>query len=326
MTPSRESTMFDKARRKSSPVFLAAIVSAALSAASAVVPSEFSTTHAQASDADYTLGPDSQPKPGVPQGQVTEYVWDSSEVFPETKRRYYVYVPKQYDGSTPAALMVFQDGHAYVNPEGQFRATVVMDNLIAEGAMPITIGVFVDPGHLGSGSLPDKPGWQPTPRNRSREYDTLSADYSKFLLDEILPEVEKNVKLSTNPELRAICGISSGGICAWTVAWERPDSFRKVLSHVGSFVNIRGGHNCEALIRKTEKKPIRVFLQDGENDLDNEHGNWPLANQQMAKSLAFKGYDYQFVMGTGEHSGQHGGAILPESLRWLWRDWKEISE
>lgn len=302
--------------RSSSPL-LTAVVAAALSTVSqAILP-----TQSAAADADYSLGPDSMPKEGVPQGQLTEHVWEDSEVYPGTVRRYYVYVPKQYDGSEPAALMVFQDGHAYIAPKGQFRAPVVMDNLIAEGAMPVTIGVFIDPGHLDA--LPEQPGWNPTPKNRSIEYDTLSDDYSCLLLDEILPAVEEEYKITDNPELRAICGISSGGIAAWTVAWERPDSFRKVLSHVGSFVNIRGGHHYPAQIRKTDRKPIRVFLQDGENDLDNQHGNWPLANRQMAKALAFKDYDYEFVMGTGEHSGQHGGAILPESLRWLWRGWEE---
>ena len=142
-------------------------------------------------------------------------------------------------------------------------------------------------------------------------------------MKEILPEVEKTYKLSKDPEMRGICGISSGGICAFTVAWERPDQFRKVLSHVGSFTNIRGGHVYPALIRKRKDVlPIRVFLQDGSNDLDNEHGNWPLSNQQMAKALEFRKYDYKFVYGDGGHNGNHGGAILPESLRWLWRDWK----
>ena len=126
--------------------------------------------------------------------------------------------------------------------------------------------------------------------------------------------------MTDDPNERAICGISSGGICSWTVAWERPDAFRKVLSHVGSFTNIRGGHVYPALIRKTEPKPIRIFLQDGSGDLDNRHGNWPLANQQMAASLKFADYDYKFVYGDGGHNSKHGGAILPDSLRWLWRD------
>jgi enterochelin esterase family protein len=138
----------------------------------------------------------------------------------------------------------------------------------------------------------------------------------------MLPEVSKEYKLTDDPEGRAICGISSGGICAFTVAWERPDAFRRVLSHVGSFTNIRGGHVYPALIRKTERKPIKVFLQDGSNDLDNLHGNWPLANQQMAAALKFAKYDYEFVFGDGGHNGKQGGAILPDSLRWLWKDYK----
>ena len=218
--------------------------------------------------------------------------------------------------------MVFQDGHAYQSPTADFRIPIVFDNLIHAGDMPVTIGVFIDPGHKGE--LPKKRGWRPRPSNRSIEYDTLSAAYSDMLINEILPEVEKSYKLSKDPNMRAIGGISSGGICAFTVAWERPDQFRKVLSHVGSFTNIRGGHNYPALIRKHPKVlPIRVFLQDGSNDLDNQHGNWPLANQQMAKALAFRKYDYKFVYGEGGHNGNHGGAILPDSLRWLWRDYKE---
>jgi len=274
-------------------------------------------TLVHASDDGYKLGPDSQIQDAVPQGEVTEHVW-RSKIFPDTIRRYWTYVPKQYDGKTAAAVMVFQDGHTYVDPKGQFRATVVMDNLIQKKEMPVTIGIFIDPGHKKP-ELPEKPGWRPRPENRSFEYDSLSDQYAKFLLDEILPEVGKSHKLTDDPNQRAICGISSGGICAWTVAWERPDAFRKVLSHVGSFTNIRGGHVYPALLRKTDPKPIRIFLQDGSEDLDNAHGNWPLANQQMAKSLAYAKYDYKFVYGEGGHNGIHGGAILPESMRWLWR-------
>lgn len=271
-----------------------------------------------AGDEIYKLGADSEIQADVPQGEVTEHVW-RSKVFPGTIRRYWTYIPTQYDAQTPAALMVFQDGHTYVDAKGQFRATVVMDNLIHRKEMPVTIGVFIDPGHKKE-ELPEKPGWRPRPENRSFEYDTLSDQYATFLLDEIIPEVAKEYVITDDPNRRAICGISSGGICAWTVAWERPDAFRKVLSHVGSFTNIRGGHVYPALIRKTEPKPIRVFLQGGSGDLDNAHGNWPLANQQMAKALAFAKYDYKFVFGEGEHSGVHGGAILPESMRWLWRE------
>ncbi|WP_417850790.1 alpha/beta hydrolase [Thalassoglobus sp.] len=270
-----------------------------------------------AGDEQYELGEDSMRHEGVPRGTVTNHVW-KSKVFPGSIRHYSVYVPEQYDADTPTAVMVFQDGHTYLDEKGQFRVPVVFDNLIHKGELPPIIGIFIDPGYLQE-ELPNKRGWQPRPQNRSFEYDTLSDQYSRFLLEEILPEVGKNYNLTKDPEQRAICGISSGGICAWTVAWERPDEFRKVLSHVGSFTNIRGGHVYHALIRKTEPKPIRVFLQDGSGDLDNQHGNWPLANQQMAKSLAFAKYDHKFVYGEGGHNGIHGGAILPDSLRWLWR-------
>ena len=252
---------------------------------------------------------------GVPKGKLTHREPWESKIFSNTKREWWVYVPAQYKQDQPACVMVFQDGSGYT----RFVPTV-FDNLIARGEMPVTVAIFINPGTgRGEGGR----------GQRSVEYDTLSDRYSRFLLEEILPEVEKTVKLRHDPDSRAIAGISSGGICAWTVAWEHPDEFRKVLSWVGSFTNIasgksrrEGGHNYEALIRKTPQKPIRVFLQDGANDLDNANGNWPLANQQMAKALKFSKYDYKFVVGQGFHSPQHGRAILPDSLRWLWRDYK----
>ncbi|HUY34743.1 MAG TPA: alpha/beta hydrolase-fold protein [Pirellulales bacterium] len=277
-----------------------------------------SATPARAAD-DYRHGPDSQRQEGVPQGKVTEH-HGSSQIFPGTKRDYWVYVPAQYKAEQPACVMVFQDGAAYVKPEGDFRVPIVFDNLIHKGDMPVTIGIFINPGKVPPTKADDKPR-----DNRSFEYDTLSDQYARFLMDEILPEVGKSHKLTDDPNGRAICGISSGGICAWTVAWQRPDAFRKVLSHVGSFTNIRGGYAYPSLIRKTEPKPIRVFLQDGSGDLDNQHGNWPLANQEMAAALKFAGYDYQFEYGDGAHNGKHGGAILPDSLRWLWRDYQGAS-
>ena len=269
---------------------------------------------------DYKLGAESTNRaPGVAQGRVEKFEFTASKVFPDTQRDGWVYIPSQYDGSKPVALMVFQDGHAYMDEKGQQRVPIVFDNLIAKGEMPVTIGVFINPGHRGDNAPPAK-GWG-NRSNRSFEYDSLGGDYPKFLINELLPFVTEkfNLKLTDDPNLRAICGMSSGGICAFTVAWERPDSFRKVLSQIGSFTNIRGGHNYPAFIRKTERKPIRVFLQDGSNDLNNLHGNWPLANQEMASALVFMGYDFQFVLGDGSHNGKHGGAILPDALRWLWR-------
>jgi enterochelin esterase family protein len=265
---------------------------------------------------DYKLGPDSQVQEGVPKGVLTKYSW-TSKVFDATTRDYWVYVPAQYDEKQPACVMVFQDGWAYANPQGQFRATVVFDNLIQKKEMPVTIGIFINPGNIPATDPNKKPA-----SNRSFEYDTPSDQYAKFLLEEMLPEVGKKYKLTDDPDGRAVSGLSSGAICAWTVAWQRPDAFRKVLSHIGSFTNIRGGYIYPSLIRKTPPKPIRIFLQDGSADLDNEHGNWWLANQEMAAALKFAKYDHQFVTGDGGHSGKQGGAILPDSLRWLWREYK----
>ncbi len=262
---------------------------------------------------DYHLGPDSMRHEGVPRGKVTKHGW-TSRVFAGTVRDYWVYVPAQYDPQRPAAVMVFQDGQTYVNEDGPLRVPVVFDNLIARKEIPVIIGIFINPGAIPAVKQDEKPQ-----SNRSFEYDTLSDQYARFLLEEILPEVGKTHRLTVDPEQRAICGLSSGGICAFTVAWERPEAFRKVLSQIGSFTNIRGGHVYPAMIRKTPRKPIRVYLQDGSNDLDSQHGSWPLANQEMAAALKFAGYDYKFVFGDGGHTPKHGGAILPETLRWLWR-------
>jgi len=265
---------------------------------------------------DYKYGPDSTPQDGVPKGEVKPFKWTESKVFPGTERNCWVYVPAQYkpDGP-PACVMVFQDGDNYQKPDGGFRVPIVFDNLIHKGAMPVTIGIFLNPGTFPNAD-PKKPGRS----NRSFEYDTPSPQYAKFLDEEILPHVGKTLKLRSDAAGRAICGISSGGICAFVAAWERPDLFSKVLSHVGSFTNIQGGDVLAGQIRKTAKKPIRVFLQDGAGDLDNLHGSWPLANQSMAASLRFMGYDYRFVYGDGPHGGKHGGVLMPESLTWLWRD------
>ncbi len=263
----------------------------------------------------YEHGPDSKVQEGVPQGKLHDMgVW-KSKVFDGTERRWQVYVPL-VDSDKPITycLMVFQDGPGYANVKGDFRVPTVFDNLIHKGKMPPTIAVFLPPGVVP----PAKPGSPEARRQRSFEYDTLSDQYATFLEKEILPEVAKRWRVRADAAGRAIGGISSGGICAFTVAWQRPDLFSKVLSHVGSFTNIRGGDAYPGIIRKTEKKPIRVFLQDGENDLDNLHGHWPLANRQMAAALRFMKYDHKFVMGDGGHNGNHGGAILPESLEWLW--------
>lgn len=261
---------------------------------------------------DYTLGPDSMEQPGVPKGETSTFKWESN-VFKGTTRDVGVYVPKQYDPKVPAAVMVFQDGSGYMNPKGTYRAPVVFDNLIHRKELPVIVGIFINPGTF-AGKDGKKGG-----SNRSVEYDTLSTQYAKFLEEEILPEVGKKVNLTKDPKMRAIGGASSGGICAFTVAWERPDLFTKVLSHIGSYTNIRGGDRYPGIIRKTEKKPLRVFLQDGSNDLDNTFGNWWLSNLQMESAFKFKKYDHKVAWGDGGHTGKHGGAILPDSLRWLWR-------
>jgi enterochelin esterase-like enzyme len=270
---------------------------------------------------DYELGPDSMEQPGVPKGKIEHWTW-KSQIFPDTIRDCYTYVPAQYDGKTPACVMVFQDGTGYQNPKGQYRVPTVLDNLIHRKEVPVIIGIFVDPG---SGALTGGKNNGPDRKNRSFEYDTLADQYARFLEKEILPEVGKKYELRQDAAARGIGGASSGGICAFTVAWERPDLFSKVLSHVGSFTNIRGGDRYPGIIRKADNKPIRVFLQDGSGDLDNTAGNWWLANLQMESALKFKNYDHKVIWGDGGHNGKHGGAILPESLRWLWRDTPSVA-
>lgn len=265
---------------------------------------------------EYPLGPDSQAQPGVPQGKISKFSWNQSSVFPGTTREYWVYVPAQYDASKPACLMVFQDGGGYVSTNGPYRAPIVFDNLIHKKEMPVTIGVFVNPGVVPSPSTNAQPRF-----NRSFEYDEPGDRYARFLLEELLPEVSKNWNITQDPAGRAITGASSGAICAFTVAWERPDSFSKVYSIVGTFVGLRGGNEYPTLIRKTEPKPIRVYLQDGSNDNNIYGGNWWVANQDMLAALELAGYDVAHAWGDGGHNGTHGGAILPDVLRWLWRDY-----
>jgi len=264
----------------------------------------------------YTLGPDSQRKPDVPRGKVTQYTWADSKVFPGTTRDYWVYVPAQYDAAKPACAMVFQDGGGFVSETGAWRATTGFDNLIAQHAMPVTIGIFIDPG-----LRPAEGSTQMARFNRSYEYDGLGDRYARFLIDEILPEVARHYRLSADPNDRALGGSSSGAAAAFTAAWERPDQFRRVLSFIGSYTNLRGADVYLNLIRKMEPKPLRVFLQDGSADLDIYSGSWWMANQAMARSLAYAGYDVKFAPGTEAHNALHGAAVLPDALRWLWRDW-----
>lgn len=272
---------------------------------------------------EFVMGPDSKrpQKNAPPQGKVTKHVFDSSKIFPGTTRDYWVYVPAQYDAANPACVMVFQDGGGYVRENGQFRVPVVFDNLIHRKQMPVTIAVCVNPGVVPA------PADDAMHRfNRSYEYDGLGDNYARFLLEELLPEVGKSYNLSDDPNDRAIAGTSSGAIAAFTVAWERPDAFRRVYSMIGTYVGLRGGDVYPTLIRKTEPKPLRIFLQDGSNDLNIYGGDWWVANQGMLSALKFSGYDVRHQWGTGGHSGKHGGVLLPDVLRWLWRDYPEPIE
>lgn len=263
----------------------------------------------------YELGPDSLPQDGVPTGSIEgPFEW-KSKIYPGTVRDYWVYVPAQYDPARKACVLVVQDGR---NRARGWRLTTVMDNLIHKQQMPVTIGIFINPGVVPAPNENAQARY-----NRSFEYDGLGDRYARFLLEEILPEVSKEYQLSDDPNDRAIAGASSGGICAFTVAWERPDAFRRVLSTIGTFVNLRGGHAYPSLVRKYEPKPIRVFLQDGRNDLDLYGGSWWIANQDMLAALQFSGYDVEHVWGTGGHNSENAAAIMPEALRWLWRDYPE---
>lgn len=293
---------------------------------------------------DYPLGPDSLPKPGVPKGRLEGPFEFKSQVLAGTVRRYWIFVPAQYTGETPANVLVFQDGQRATNPEGSLRVPQVLENLVASGDIPVTIGIFITPGHRAE-TYPDNLGTN-NPNNRAQEYDSLSDAYTRFLVEEMLPEVGKKYRLTDNVEGRAIGGTSSGAICAFTVAWHRPDVFRKVISFIGSYTSIAyrpandtrpmvpGGDLYPTLIRKSPIRPIRIFLQDGSADLDNEHGNWFLANQQMLAAFNYANriadqrkdtgprYDVTHVWGDGAHSDAHGGSILPDVLRWMWRDAK----
>ncbi len=268
----------------------------------------------------YPHNPDNDVDPNAPKGKLTQQPRWKSTIFANTERDWWVYVPAQYTPDKPACVMIFQDGGGYKDTVSR-----VFDRLIAKGDMPVTVGIFINPGDLPRGvSAPGNRG------ERSYEYDTRSDLYPRFLLEEMLPEVEKTVKLRHDAASRAVAGLSSGSPAAFACVWYRPDQFSKVLSWIGSFTDLspgetgyEGAHNYSFLIRRLKdddpRTKIRVFLQDGGNDLDNPFGDWPLSNQEMARALNFKHIDYKFVFGGGNHSGTHGYAILPETLRWLWR-------
>ena len=263
-------------------------------------------------DRQYNPNPEAFPGEDVPRGTVRSYRdWTGARVFKGTTRDLWIYTPAGFDPAGPApALAVFQDGGGYLDRNGPVRAAAVFDTMTAAGEMSPTVGVFVMPGKK-----------ETVPWQRSLEYDSLTDDYVRFLTEDLLPFVETEIgcALSADPARRTICGISSGGICAFTAAWHRPDLFGRVISHCGSFTAIRGGHNYPFLIRRTERKPIRVWMQSGANDADILYGSWPEANKAVAASLRFAGYDVRFVFGEGGHNLRHGGAVFADALRWLWR-------
>jgi hypothetical protein len=289
---------------------------------------------------DYPLTADSLVQAGIAQGRLEGPFEFHAKAFPGTVRRYWVYVPHGYDPAEPPNLLVFQDGQRATNPQGSLRIPAVLDNLIARGDIPPTLGVFVTPGNL-SERYPGDLGMS-NPNHRAPEYDALNDTYVRMLTEELLPEVGKRWRFAGDPARRALGGTSSGAIAAWTAAWHRPEAFGNVISFIGSYTSIGyrpatadspmqpGGDLYPGLIRKSPIRPIRVFLQDGSADLDNEHGNWFLANQQMLAALLWANkhadetgdtgprYTVRHEWGDGAHSDAHGGAILPDVLRWLW--------
>ena len=287
-------------------------------------------------DEVYLLGPDSAPHAGVPSGKVIGPLTLASDVFTNTTRHYWIYVPAQYDRTRPASLMIFQDGHAFVRTNSDFRVPHVFDNLIYRREMPVTIGVFINPGHTPEQPESSATNWGDGANGRATEYNELNDNYAKLIVNELLPALEKDFNISKNPDDRAIAGASSGAICAFTVAWQRPDQFHKVISTIGSFTNIRGGPGYPDLIRASEHQPLRIFLQDGLNDnRGRRHSgtnsydakwDWHAQNLKMAAALTEKGYDVNYCWGIGTHSNKQGGAMLPEMLRWLWRDYPRADD
>ncbi len=286
-------------------------------------------------------GPLSYLQPGVPTGKLSEKVIHTSRIYDGMKSEYWIYVPARYDPKTPAALMVFQDGGWYIDRDGNIPVLDAIDNLIAEKKIPVMICVFINPGDIG-----DSPGaptynfvkdfsekWDRTLKDsmRSTLYDTVSDRYVRFLRDEVLAEVGAKYNLRKDAYSHAITGLSSGGICSFNAAWQMPDVFSRVLSWIGSFASIQwkenpansdGGQDYPDKILREPHRDIRVWLQDGSNDLENpKYGDWPLANLRMANALKMKEYDFHFSFGKGTHNPGQGTAEFPEAMIWLWRDY-----
>ena len=280
-------------------------------------------------NSQYRLGPDSMPQEGVPKGEIRGPYTLLCKVYPGTQHTYWVYVPAQYDPAAPASLMVFQDGQAFKDENGDLRAQNVMDNLIYRREIPVMIGVFINPGRR-----PDQPepspqtSWGDGTTNRGIEYNTPDDKYARVTTEELMPALYKEYNISKDPEQHGIGGSSSGAIAAFAVAWERPNDFRKVLSNVGSFVNLQGGYVYPDRVLASDKKPIRVFLCDGRNDnrgagrngAYDEKRDWFYQNVRLMKALTQKGYDVNYSWSMNLHGQKFGGMILPEMMRWLWRD------
>ena len=279
-------------------------------------------------DAFYKLGPDSLEQEGVPKGTLRGPFTLPSNVYEGTQHTYWVYVPAQFDPKTPASLMIFNDGQAFIAPAGNLRAHNVLDNLIYRREIPVMIGVFINPGRRPDQPEPTPQNWGDRDTNRPTEYNSLDDRYARVIVDELLPALYKEYNISKDPEHHGIGGASSGAIAAFTVAWERPGHFRKVLSIVGSFTNIRGGHQYSDIVLKAEKKPIRIFMQDGRNDNRALNANdtydqardWFYQNVKLMEAFAKKGYELNYAWGMNRHGQAMGGAIMPEMMRWLWRD------
>ncbi len=279
-------------------------------------------------DSQYRLGPDTFSHDGVPKGEIRGPYTLPSKIYPDTQHTYWIYVPAQYDSAIPAALMVFQDGQAFKDENGDMRAQNVMDNLIYRREIPVMIGVFINPGRTPEQPEPSpKIGWGDGFTNRGVEYNTPDDKYARVITEELMPVLNKDYNISKDPEMRGIGGSSSGAIAAFMVAWERPNEFRKVLSNVGSFVNIRGGDIYSKRVLSSRKKPIRVYLCDGRNDnrgfrdgVYDERWDWFLQNVRLMKALTQKGYDVNYSWGMNLHGQKFGGAIFPDMMRWLWRD------
>ncbi len=279
-------------------------------------------------NSQYRLGPDSLPQDGVPKGEIRGPYTLPSNAYPGTQHTYWVYVPAQYDAKVPAALMVYQDGQAFKAEDGDLRAQNVMDNLIYRREIPIMLGVFINPGRTPEQPEPTPADWGDRTTNRGNEYNTPDDKYARVITEELMPVLNKEYNISKDPEMRGIGGSSSGAIAAFAVAWERPNEFRKVLSNVGSFTDIRGGYVYPERVLESPKKPIRIFFCDGRNDnralqadgTYNQNRDWFYQNVRLKDAMTKKGYDVNFSWGINLHGQKYGGAIMPEMMRWLWRD------